>query len=135
MQDLSIKELIQAVRNELVESENERRQKKIDPLFVVDSLKIEVNFVVENKKDTGGKFNLQVVDIGRNVVYTEQQIHKITLDLKTINNDKVSLKNVGGTPPKTRAGLYELDLTDYLSEKYPGILPCTDNDEENSVKV
>lgn len=83
MEGLNIKELIHAVRQELSESELERRQKHIPPLFVVDNLKIEVNFVVEKKTTTGGGLNLKIVDVGRDVSYNSQQIHKITLELKT----------------------------------------------------
>ena len=89
MESLNIKELIHAVRQELIESEEERVKKGIPPLFAVDNLKIEVNFVVEEKTETGGGLNLKIVDIGRDVTYSKQQIHKITLELKTcfIDND------------------------------------------------
>lgn len=83
MEGLNIKELIHAVRQELMDSEQERIRKGIPPLFVVDNLKIEVNFVVEKKTTTGGGLNLKIVDVGRDVSYNSQQIHKITLELKT----------------------------------------------------
>ncbi|MCC5931048.1 MAG: hypothetical protein JJU28_17510 [Cyclobacteriaceae bacterium] len=87
MENLNIKALIHAVRQELIESEEERIQKNLLPLFKVDSLKIEVNFIVEEKTETGGGLNLKIVDIGRDLTYSNQQIHKITLDLKTYFND------------------------------------------------
>lgn len=83
MQNLKIKELIHSVRQELIESHEEREKKGLDPLFYVDNLKIEVNFVVEKAKKTGGGFNLKIVDIGHDVAYTDQQVHKIVLELKT----------------------------------------------------
>jgi len=50
------------------------------------SLKIEVNFVVEKTKQKGGKIDLKIVDIGQNVTYSNQQVHKIFLELKTCHD-------------------------------------------------
>lgn len=83
MENLQIKDLIHSVREELIASQKEREEKGLDPLFYVDNLKIEVNFVVEKTKQTSGGFNLKIIDVGRDVTYADQQIHKIVLELKT----------------------------------------------------
>ncbi|MBS2212485.1 hypothetical protein KEM09_13800 [Carboxylicivirga mesophila] len=82
MSELNLKELIHQVREELIASEELREQKGLDTLFEVDKLKIEVNFVVEKVSGKSGGVNLKVIDGKLNKTYTEQQVHKITLDLK-----------------------------------------------------
>ncbi len=91
MEKLNIKELIHAVRQELIDSETLRKQKNIEPLFEVDNLKIEVNFVVEKTTDTGGGINLKIIDIGKSVKYNSQQVHKITLELKTCSENNTPI--------------------------------------------
>ncbi|MBK3518052.1 trypco2 family protein [Carboxylicivirga marina] len=82
MSELNLKELIHEVREELIASEKLRVAKGHDTLFEVDKLKIEVNFVVEKSSGKSGGVNLKVIDGKLNKTYTEQQVHKITLDLK-----------------------------------------------------
>lgn len=127
MEDLNIKELIQTVRQELIDSENERIQKGLNPLFYVDNLKIEVNFVVEKVKKTGGKFNLKIVDVGRDVTYTNQQVHKITLELKT-SPEKNNENLIDSTPDSEFGNSIESVLSSGYRPGYrpgfrPGFLP------------
>lgn len=89
MESLNLKELIHQVRQELIESENERVQKGLTPLFKVDNLKIEVNFVVEKTKKSGGKLGIKIVEAGHQVSYSSQQIHKISLELNTIDDEEI----------------------------------------------
>jgi hypothetical protein len=89
MESLNLKELIHAVRQELIDSENERIDKGLSPLFKVENLKIEVNFVVEQTKKTGGKIGIKIVDVGHDVTYSNQQIHKILLELKTCKDKDI----------------------------------------------
>ena len=88
METLNLKELIHTVRQELIDSENERIEKGLSPLFKVDSLKIEVNFVVEKVNKTGGKIDIKIVDVGHDITYSSQQIHKILLELKTCDDSE-----------------------------------------------
>jgi len=90
LENLGIKKLLQAVRQELIESQEEREKKGLTPLFVVDNLKIEVNFVVEHAKGVTGGFDLKVVEVGGNLSYSSQQVHKITLELKACNEKRGS---------------------------------------------
>ncbi len=89
METLNLKELIHTVRQELIDSEKERIEKGLSPLFKVDNLKIEVNFVVEKVKKTGGKIDIKIVDVGHDITYSSQQIHKILLELKTCDDSEI----------------------------------------------
>jgi len=82
MNNLNLTELLHSVRDELIESQELRMKKGLPPLFIVDKLQIEVNFVVEQIKGVKGGVNLKVIEMGGNKTYTEQQVHKVTLDLK-----------------------------------------------------
>ncbi|HNW91049.1 MAG TPA: hypothetical protein PK664_05680 [Paludibacteraceae bacterium] len=125
METLNLKELIHTVRQELIDSENERKSKGLDPLFKVDNLKIEVNFVVEKTKKTGGKLGIKIIDIGHDVTYSSQQVHKIVLELKTCELEDVDSGLEPGVfpiPPekiKTRSGL----PWGGLPGSRPGIVP------------
>ena len=92
MENLNLKELIHTVRQELIDSEKERKRKRLDPLFKVDSLKIEVNFVIEETLKTGGKLGIKIVDVGRDHTYSSQQVHKISLELKTCEDNDIEAK-------------------------------------------
>jgi len=97
MEELKIKDLIHSVRNELIESEIERKNKGLAPLFYVDNFKIEVNFVVEKNLHGGGKLNPKIIDVGGDAGYKTEQIHKITLELKTLNQHKDEVNNPDNT--------------------------------------
>ncbi|MCU4155690.1 hypothetical protein J1N10_06850 [Carboxylicivirga sp. A043] len=103
MSELNLKELIHEVREELIASEKLRVQKGLDTLFEVDMLKIEVNFVVEKISGKSGGVNLKVIDGKLNKEYKEQQVHKITLDLK-VPDEVIMVKPTIGSRP----GLYPI---------------------------
>jgi hypothetical protein len=86
---LSLKELIRRVQIELMESQGEREARGDAPLFEVESLTLEVNFVVTRSKGGSGGFEFKVltfggINVGGDVERQEQQTHKITLSLKAI---------------------------------------------------
>lgn len=81
--DLKIRDLIQSVRNELIESEKERKIKGLPPLFYVDALRIEANFMAEKSNKDGGKVDFKIVSIGSDKGNSSASIHKIILDLKS----------------------------------------------------
>lgn len=102
MQELKIKDLIHAVRQELIESENERVKKGITPLFYVENLKIEVNFVVAENVSGGGKIKMMLVEVGGDAAYKSEQVHKITLELKTLVGQEQVKVGKGAEPGAQR---------------------------------
>jgi hypothetical protein len=88
---LFIKELIRQVHSELYNSRNERESAGERPIFAVESLVLEVNFVAEHSKDVKGGIDFQIitvggVNLGRSKTYHEQQVHKIILNLTAIED-------------------------------------------------
>jgi len=81
-ENLFIKELIRKVHDELIESQKEREEKKIDSLFTVKDMTIEVNFIAEKSTKVEGGLDFKVVTVGGNTDIKSQQIHKITLNLE-----------------------------------------------------
>jgi hypothetical protein len=102
---LFIKDLIRRVHDELIESRNERQQQGIDPIFSVDRLTIEANFIVEEKDVAQGgvKFKLLTfggADAGAKLEYKQQQVHKITLELSGVDSSDSILTDLEETSNK-----------------------------------
>jgi hypothetical protein len=83
---LFIKDLIRRVHAELLESRAERERSGEPPIFTVQSLTLEVNFVAEKSKDVKGGLDFKVItvggaNLGGALTYHHQQVHKVTLNL------------------------------------------------------
>lgn len=83
---LFVRELIRRVHQELLESREERRQSGMPPIFEVERMEIEVNFVAIDSKEARGGLDFKVITIGGASVgggkrYESQEVHKITLSL------------------------------------------------------
>jgi hypothetical protein len=87
--DLSLKNLIRVVSNELLASRTERLAQGIPALFEIEDLTIEVSFVITESKGGGGGFDLSVIKADGSVKYDKEQVHKITLTLKALGADDV----------------------------------------------
>ncbi len=95
--DFSISSLIRSVHNELIKSQEQREAENIAPLFEVESLTIEANFIISKIKESKGKFDLKIIGVDGMQNIKKEQVHKIILKLKTtdliINKDE---SNKGG---------------------------------------
>jgi Trypsin-co-occurring domain 2 len=83
---LFVKDLIRRVHQELLESQRERQECQDAPIFEVEKLTIEVNFVVMHSTTGHAGLDFKIITIGgagvgANVEYQQQQVHKITLSL------------------------------------------------------
>jgi hypothetical protein len=78
---LFIRELIRRVHRELLESRAEREEEGLAPIFEVQGMTIEVNFVATESRDAKGGLDFRVITAGVSRRYDEQQVHKITLTL------------------------------------------------------
>jgi hypothetical protein len=84
--DLSIRTLIQAVTQQLLESQSEREAAGVPAVFEVKDLSLEISFVATNSKKAGGGFDLKVIKADAGVQYDQQSIHKIVLTLTAVDN-------------------------------------------------
>jgi hypothetical protein len=78
---LFIRELIRRVHRELLESRSEREEEGLEPIFEVQGMTIEVNFVAAESKEAKGGLDFRVITVGGSRQYDSQQVHKITLTL------------------------------------------------------
>ncbi len=84
LKNLLIKDLIRQIHKELIESQTERENENLEPLFSVESLKIEANFVAVDDQQAEAGFGFHLLKAGGKINYKQEQIHKITLNLTTI---------------------------------------------------
>ncbi|MFC5972002.1 trypco2 family protein [Halomarina salina] len=87
--DLPLKEFIRAVQAELIESESEREESNIPPLFKVDSLEIEASVVASKRVEGKGGIDIQVVSLGGGGHVEEQSVQKIKLTLSTVEAEDI----------------------------------------------
>lgn len=100
---LFIGELIRQVQNELIESQTQRELEGQSALFEVESLTVEVHFVVSSSSTGKGGFDLKIITLGGEKAYKEEQIHKITLTLKSISpEDNFGLDGLESEPSGRR---------------------------------
>jgi hypothetical protein len=101
---LFIGELIRRVHKELVDSQMQREAEGLDNLFEVEKLTIEANFVVTQSSEGKGHFDFKVLTFGGvgvdgNNSYKKEQVHKITLVLKTMSSTISESGDVIVIPP------------------------------------
>jgi hypothetical protein len=102
---LFIRELIRRVQQELLASREERRKAGEQPIFAVEKMTIEVNFVAEQSKDMKGGLNFKVitiggVDMGGTRHFQQQQVHKITLVLSALTDEEGGLVGLEDDSPR-----------------------------------
>lgn len=85
--DLSIRTLIQAVTQELLESQAQRLAAGGPAVFEVSGLTLEISFVATSSKHGSGGFDLKVVKADAGLQYDKQSVHKITLQLKAVTDE------------------------------------------------
>lgn len=84
IKQLQIKDVIRKVQEELMESQRERENQGIPPLFEVDALEIELHFTIQQQTGVNAGFSLAVVDLDAEHTYSSEQVQKITLRLKKV---------------------------------------------------
>jgi hypothetical protein len=76
-----LREMIARVRDELIQAEGDRKAKTDEEFFRVDSVVLEVNFVVTESTKGGGGIDFKVLSASGSKKYEQQQVHKVTVTL------------------------------------------------------
>ena len=80
--DLSIKDMIRAITDELLASRDERLAAGDPAVFQVEELSLEISFVATSSKNASGGFHFWVIKADAGMKYDEQSVHKVVLKLK-----------------------------------------------------
>ncbi len=98
--EISLKELIRTVSDELIASRAERLASNRPAIFEVEGLTIEVSFIVTDSVGGGGGFDLKILKADAQTDYKQESIHKIALRLAAIKDDTGRLlKELGDEVP------------------------------------
>ncbi len=84
MPPLFIRELIRRVHQELEESRAEREASGGAPIFQVERLTVEANFIATESSQRKGGLDFRLVTVGGSRDLQQQQVHKITLSLLAV---------------------------------------------------
>ena len=103
--EISVKELLRKISEDLLESEEERLSKGQRSVFEVSELTIELAFVVSRSREGRGGVDLRVVNIGGDASRKSEQTQRMTLKLVAADPSKVR----GSTDDADRVD-YEVDL-------------------------
>lgn len=79
---VSFGEMIRAISDDLREGQTERIADGLPPLFKVNSLELEVNFVIEKSEDAKGGVKFWVIEAGAGVGSKHSTTHKAKLQLE-----------------------------------------------------
>jgi Trypsin-co-occurring domain 2 len=109
--EVSVKELIQKISEDLLESEQERTERGQRPVFEVSELVIELAFVVSRTRQGQGGLDLRVVTVGGKAGRADEQTQRMTLRLVAVGGEEKRAADTSGTD---RAGLTRLDYDDVL---------------------
>ena len=95
---MGISQLLRQVQQELVTSEQERRQAGISSLFELDGCEVEVKFVVKQEEKAGGKIDLKLFAVGIDDSYSSEQTHSVKLNFKITSDKDTDLKMLDQKP-------------------------------------
>jgi len=87
--DLSLKDLIRAVSDELLASRAERLSANDPAIWEVNELTIEASFVVTDSAGGGGGFDLKIVKADAKADHSQESVHKIVLKLNALGDGDV----------------------------------------------
>jgi hypothetical protein len=97
--DISLKDLIRAVSDELIASRKERLAADLPAIFEVHELTIEAGFTVSDSTKGGGGIDLKIVKADAGVEYKKDTVHKITLKLAAMKDQASIFTELGDEVP------------------------------------
>ncbi len=86
-EQISLKDLIRAVSDELIASRAERLADNRPAIFEVSELTIEASFVVTKSAGGGGGINIQVLRADANADYKQETVNRLSLKLTALKPD------------------------------------------------
>ena len=109
-QPLGVKALIQAVKNELYETDKERIEKDEAALFTVENFELEINFIVSNRTKGSAQLGPEFIVVNKEMDVASERVQKIKLFL-TVNREQERKSKVA-REPFPAADLKTEDLVD-----------------------
>ena len=103
-QDISLKDLIRAVSEELVASRAERLASHRQAIFEVSELTIDVSFVVTESAGGSGGFDLKILKADAKADYQKETVQRISLTLKTVQDQDAFTELGDEVPLRPRRG-------------------------------
>lgn len=80
-QEIGIKNLVEKVRSELKQAEEERQKANESALFKVDKFDLEINYVVKIDSTATAGIKLEPITVGGQTETSSEKVQKITLHL------------------------------------------------------
>ena len=84
---LGLAELIRSVYEELVDAQKQREEANELPIFEVEKLELEIGFTVSRSGSGKGGINIQIAEIGSELEYSNEKIHRIHLTLRALPDE------------------------------------------------
>jgi hypothetical protein len=123
--EISVKELIQKISEDLLESEEERTARGQRPVFEVSELTVELAFVASRSRQGRGGVDLHVVSVGGDAGSVNERAQRMTLRLIAVGGGEERAGKLGWFQAKRanrgavqagadKTGLTRLDYDDVL---------------------
>jgi hypothetical protein len=106
IENLSLKDLIRSIQDQLIEAERDRIGKGLAPLFVTDSLEIEASVIVEAQNTSKLGFDLKVLSASNADQVNDNAVHKINLKFRVLSSEIGAFPVPSETVPIPPIGKY-----------------------------
>ena len=113
-EEISVKELIQKISEDLLESEQERTARGQRAVFEVSELTVELAFVVSRTRQGRGGIDLRVVSVGGDIGRANEQTQRMTLRLIAVGGAEERAGRAASQAGAERTDMTRLDYDDVL---------------------
>jgi Trypsin-co-occurring domain 2 len=113
-EEISVKELIQKISEDLLDSEQERTARGQRPVFEVSELTVELAFVVSRTRQGRGGLDLRVVSVGGDIGRANEQTQRMTLRLIAVGGADERAGRAASQAGAESTDLTRLDYDDVL---------------------
>ncbi len=91
LDNIGLKQFINLIKNEIISVNDDVKSVNEIPLFDIQSLELEIQFVLSQSDTTQGTFDLKILSIGSDTKSIENITHRVKINLKPIASPTVSL--------------------------------------------
>jgi Trypsin-co-occurring domain 2 len=92
---LGLRELIKDIKSDLAKSEEERLEAGENPVFKVEDVDLEINFVINKQYAESGGIEYKFVTLGNQSQISSEKVQKITLHMKAIQPEDRPVRPAG----------------------------------------